>query len=248
MLNYFKYNGGDSRDYGVLIRNKQTYNQAEKDITFEPVAGKSGDIVIDNGRYNNIEIGYGVTLFAPTFNDMSVNQNLNLAYATQDLKDWLISDGNYHKLTDCYDPDYYRMACYTGGMEFETFTTNIAKTDIIFNCKPHKYRHDGEDLIEVSHGEIIYNPEAHESLPYIKIYPQKTGAVILGIKNQTINLSEVEGYIEIDSEMQNVYKGLTPQNNLLKSTGYPILASGFNTINFVSNVAKVEIIPRWRTI
>ena len=139
MLNYFKFNGGDSRDYGVLIRNKKTYNQAEKDITFEPVAGRSGDIVIDNGRYNNVEMGYGVTLFAPTLDEKNINQNINLAYSTQDLKDWLIADGNYYKLTDCYDPDYYRMACYSGGMEFETFTTNIAKTDINRDKSWRKY-------------------------------------------------------------------------------------------------------------
>ena len=249
MLNYFKFNGGDSRDYGVLIRNKKTYNQAEKDITFEPVAGRSGDIVIDNGRYNNVEMGYGVTLFAPTLDEKNINQNINLAYSTQDLKDWLIADGNYYKLTDCYDPDYYRMACYSGGMEFETFTTNIAKTDIIFNCKPYKYRNDGNSLIEISHGESIYNPEAHESLPYIKIYSMnKTGNVMVGINGQTIYLSQVDEYIEIDSEMQNVYKDLTPQNNLLKSTGFPTLSPGNNKINYIANVAKVEIIPKWRTI
>lgn len=249
MLNYFKFNGGDSRDYGVLIRNKKTYNQAEKDITFEPVAGRSGDIVIDNGRYNNIEMGYGVTLFAPTLDEKNINQNINLAYSTQDLKDWLIADGNYYKLTDCYDPDYYRMACYSGGMEFETFTTNIAKTDIIFNCKPYKYRNDGNSLIEISHGESIYNPEAHESLLYIKIYSMnKTGNVMVGINGQTIYLSQVDEYVEIDSEMQNVYKDLTPQNNLLKSTGFPTLSPGNNKINYIANVAKVEIIPKWRTI
>lgn len=249
MINYFNFNGKDSRDYGVLIRNKKTYNQAEKDITFEPVAGRSGDIVIDNGRYNNIKMGYGVTLFAPTLDKKNTNQNMNLAYSTQDLKDWLIADGNYYKLTDCYDPDYYRMACYSGGMEFETFTTNIAKTDIIFNCKPYKYRNDGNSLIEVSDGESIFNPEAHKSLPYIKIYSiTETGNVVLRLNDQTIYLSQVDEYIEIDSEMQNAFKGLTPQNNLLKSTNYPILLPGINRVNYVSNVAKVEIIPRWRTI
>lgn len=249
MINYFNFNGKDSRDYGVLIRNKKTYNQAEKDITFEPVAGRSGDIVIDNGRYNNVEMGYGVTLFAPTLDKKNTNQNVNLSYSTQNLKDWLIADGNYYKLTDCYDPDYYRMACYSGGMEFETFTTNIAKTDIIFNCKPYKYRNDGNSLIEVSDGESIFNPEAHKSLPYIKIYSiTETGNVVLRLNDQTIYLSQVDEYIEIDSEMQNVFKGLTPQNNLLKSTNFPILLPGINRINYVSNVAKVEIIPRWRTI
>lgn len=249
MINYFNFNGKDSRDYGVLIRNKKTYNQAEKDITFEPVAGRSGDIVIDNGRYNNVEMGYGVTLFAPTLDKKNTNQNVNLSYSTQNLKDWLIADGNYYKLTDCYDPDHYRMACYSGGMKFETFTTNIAKTDIIFNCKPYKYRNDGDSLIEVSDGESIFNPEAHKSLPYIKIYSiTETGNVVLRLNDQTIYLSQVDEYIEIDSEMQNVFKGLTPQNNLLKSTNFPILLPGINRINYVSNVAKVEIIPRWRTI
>lgn len=250
MLNYFKFNGGDSRDYGVLIRNKKTYNQAEKDITFEPVAGRSGDIVIDNGRYNNVEMGYGVTLFAPTLDEKNINQNINLAYSTQDLKDWLIADGNYYKLTDCYDPDYYRMACYSGGMEFETFTTNIAKTDIIFNCKPYKYRNDGENLIEINHNsEIIYNPEAHNALPYIKIYGINSHTTtVFSINGKTYILSNVDGYVEMDCEMQNVFKDTIPKNNTFQGQYLPTLSPGKNKINFISNIAKIEIIPKWRTI
>ena len=246
MLNYFEFNGKDSRDMGLLIRDKQTYNQAKRDLSFVSVPGRSGDIIIDNGKYQNVTVQYGVKLFTPYHGESNPNQNL--AYGIYDLKNWLIADGVYRRLYDSYDSDYYRLACYNGEMSFDTNDIHVVNTTIEFNCKPYRYRVDGDDTIVVNSDSLtVYNPEMYSSLPKMKIYPRKNGDVLLSVGNSTINLKNVVGYIEIDSETQNAYFGTT-NRNLDCSGTFPVLEPGQNTFYFLTNVYRVEVIPRWRAI
>ena len=55
----------------------------------------------------------------------------------------------------------------------------------------------------------------------------------------------MDGYIEIDSEIMNAYKGETLQNSKMVTSDFPKLAAGENKINWLGNVTKVEIMPRW---
>lgn len=253
MLNYFIFNGKNSLDYNVLIRNKTSYNAPERDIDIIPVAGRDGDIIIDNKKYNNISMKYGLAMVAQHL--YQPNKNLDMAYAIKDFNSWIYQvQGGYFKLTDSYDPLYYRMACITDGISWNTKTENYAESEIEFTCKPYKYLIDGEKTITISEQQTtINNPENFTALPLIRWYG-KTATCIIIINGSIykFDFTNVQhDYVTIDSEAQSVtagstnyYSNYTPSSSQL----FPTLKAGNNTIFKQGGTTKIELVPRWRCI
>lgn len=58
-------------------------------------------------------------------------------------------------------------------------------------------------------------------------------------------ISNLDEYIEIDSELMNCFKGTALKNDTVKGAEFPVLKSGVCTINCTGNVTRIEVIPRW---
>lgn len=244
-INWINFKGLDSRDFNLLIRTKDTYKRAERDISFISVPGRSGDVVIDNNRYKNVEIQYGVRLFATQLSNLKDNENFFYSY--EEISRWLTSDGNYYKLFDSYDKMYYRKACLINGFNASQPHHSVADFDLKFNCKPFRYRFDGDDIIEVTNqNTVIENTEIYESLPYIKIWG--SGDIYLHIGGRQYNFFSVSDYVECDSESMNVYKSMISKNAYYQGTAFPTFEAGENNISWSGNITKIQIKPRWRTI
>ena len=112
-----------------------------------------------------------------------------------------------------------------------------------FNCKPLKYSFEGQTPVVFTAGGSLYNAEFFPSSPYIKITGSDT--VTLTINNASFTFSDIDEYIEIDSEAMNAYKGTVAKNNKMTGAGFPTLAPGKNVIAWTGNVTRLEIVPRW---
>lgn len=237
-LPYLYYKGTNSRYYGLYIKEKGVYKGAARDLSYISVAGHSGDLIIDNGRYKNVSIPYKLELVNTT------------AYAFEELSrainKWLLSEPGYFKLWDSYDPDYYRLASYSGEVNIEQELRQCGTLDITFNCKPYKYAKSGDNSIGIETSAHINNPEAYSCEPYIKLYG--SGNLQLHVNGKTYHFNDVDEYVEVDSESKNCYKGATDLNNKMVADGFPELVPGDNFISRNASVTRIEIIPRWRTI
>lgn len=251
MINYFNYNGYDTRDMGIIIKSHNAYDRPERDIEFVPVPGRNGSLIVDNERYNNIAITYNCRLFSPDVPAEIKNKNVNMSYTIRELSQHFMFDGNYYILTDSYNPDYYRHATCVSGIPFELLKLrDIIDFAIQFNCKPQLYRWDGQKLFEVDFNTPVYNPENTVAKPYFKIYPsENANTVVLGVESETLAINNISGkpYIEYDCETQNAsYNG---QNLNKYATGkISGLKPGKHYITAVSGIAKVEIKGRWYMI
>lgn len=250
MIHYFEYNGKDSRDYDVYITDKSAYNKPQRDISFESVVGRSGDLIIDNGRYKNLDIEYNLRLFAK---EIIGNNNPNdFAFAFSRVADWLRSNNNYCRLTDSYNPNYYRMAVVNSSISLTQKHPMIGDFSVTFNCKPYIYNFSGDNIIEIAQsGEVIYNYENSDSLPLIRAYSNNSSSpttIVFAINERGFSVTNVLDYVDIDSEMMNVYKGETNMNANYSASSFPTFNIGSNTITFVANVSKLSIKPRWRSI
>ena len=105
---------------------------------------------------------------------------------------------------------------------------------------------DGKREIRILEPGKIYNPEDWESRPYIKIVGN--GDITLFINNDSFPIRGVDGYIEVDSEMQMAYKGTELQNDKTAFSVPPVLLPGANNISFTGEVKEIIIIPRWRCL
>lgn len=233
-LPYFIFKDKSSLELGLYILEKSNIKGAERDIEYQSVPGRDGDLVIDNGRYKNVNISYKLEMLASSDTEFSSNVKM--------LKNTLLSESGYFYLWDTYDPYYFRKASYTGGLEMDQ--ENRKNTcSISFNCKPYRYSPTGQNKITLTASGHINNTEYISSLPYIKI--TGSGNITLAINDDDFVFTAVDGYIEIDSETMNVYKDTISQNQKMTGGNFPKLTSGANYIAWSGAVTSVEIIPRW---
>ena len=229
-MEYFIFNGISSTNFGMYISKKKIYSFPARDMSFQAVPGRNGDVIIDNGRYENIEISYTVGF-------------KNLKENISEIKNWLCQSG-YCRLTDTYQPDCFRYAAFSTKLDISETIKNVGEATITFNCKPYIYNFYGQEAQTFTGSFSIYNFFGVNAEPYIKI--TGTGTVHLNINERTYTIKDIDEYIEIDSELMNAFKENTLCNKDIGFTEFPVLKPGESYISFVGDVEKIEIIPRWR--
>lgn len=238
MMNGFPYlifKERSSLDFGLYVTEKGSYKGASRDITYTSVPGRSGDLITDNGRYKNISIPYKMALLNTT--------GRGFEEIAHQIKGWLLAEAGYFRLWDSYDSKYFRLASFSEEADIEQELRDLGSLALTFDCKPFKYSIEGQKAVTFTAAGDLYNVEFFASLPYIKI--TGAGAVTLYINNEAFSFSDIDGYIELDSEIMNAYKGISPQNDKMTSSAFPSLAPGKNSISWTGTVEKVEIVPRW---
>ena len=124
---------------------------------------------------------------------------------------------------------------------------NIKNFKCTFTIDPFTFFKEGIELKEIYSPIILYNGKVNQdSEPYIKIYGN--GDITVKINNQNLIVKNVDGSLEVDSQLKNCFKNvngiIVNCNNQMYSL-FPILEVGENNISWTGSVTKIEIIPRW---
>lgn len=241
-MSYFTYNGRSSAEFGLHIEKKDVFSAPEYDAEFISIPGRSGDIINPNRRFSNIKVTY--TVFLARKNAPA------LAAVLRDIKGWLYSEPDrYHEITDSYDAEYFRYGVISGNLDIEEQLNKVGGFTVTFNCKPFKYSFAGQQTVTVDASELtIANPTAFESRPYIKLYGNGTVVIMIQPQGRGMMISNLDEYIEIDSELMNCFKDTVLKNDTVTGEGFPVLKPGENSIACSGNVRRVEVIPRWRCL
>ena len=229
---YFIYDGISSEEFGIKIKKGGINNFSSPQRSYETiqVKGRNGDLIIDNGSYENFTLEIECYLDA---------RNSNLNTISKEFKKWLLSDLKYKKLI--LGTDYYYEAICVNKIDISEVVKNFGECLIVFNCKPLKREIFGDSKITLTQSSTLYN-NGLASNPYIRVVG--SGDITININNQKLILKAVEGYIEVDAELYNCFKGDVNQNNKMYSD-FPILEEGQNDISWEGNVTRLEILPRW---
>ena len=128
------FDGVDLVDFGVTLSGVGTFNAPERDVEYKPVPGRNGDIILDNGRYNNISVTY------------PVNIETHLPGKVRALSEFLMSHKGYFRLEDSYHPDEFRMAQFAGPIDINSTGRHnrYGTTSLTFNCMPQRFLKSGE--------------------------------------------------------------------------------------------------------
>lgn len=247
--NYFSFFVGDasiptsSKEYGMLVTGA-VYGTPERELENISVPGLNGDVIVDHGRWKNIEVTYHCeiaknfreNIFA--FNN-AIGRNMN----------------QYKPLRDSYDTTHYREARFVGATNPEPLAyAESGKVDIVFDCKPQRYL-DQQIRIDVTTTTTVRNTTGYEALPIFIVREPGT----FTITNEdgtghtmTILHSWFDTYATmiIDSESKTCGNGslMNPVNgNSYVSGIFPTLKFGVNTVT-VSNGLQMQINPRWWTL
>jgi phage-related protein len=186
-----KFGGVDSADYGIYISGEGVYNAPRRAVEMVSVPGRNGDIAIDQGHYENIEVKYP----CGTFGDDQEQFRVKLGR----FRNAILAKRGYQRLEDEYHPDEYREALFVEAIEVTpTSHSTAGQFSLVFNCKPQRFLKAGEDVISVvTSPKNVPNPTPFESRPMLEVY----GYGSLTIGDYEIELSDGSvGTIEIAGE------------------------------------------------
>lgn len=234
MIHFFTFDGKSSRDCGLVISGGQTFGAPERDAEQVEIPGRNGALTISRNRFKNITVSYSAFL------------RRDFAENAAALRAWLLGGEGYRRLEDTYHPDSFRMARFSGPLEFETgFLNRTGEVTLSFDCKPQRFLKSGELAAAYTAPAVLYN-DGFPALPLIKV--MGTGAGNLYAGGVTVRILALDGYLYLDSDTQNAYKGTLNQNSAIRAPEFPVLQPGKNTVSWDGGVAGVEITPRWWTV
>lgn len=240
-MNYFEYKGIRSSDMGLRIEGKNVFSAPKYDVDFLEIPGRDGDLIAGNGRFPNVQVTYSV--FLPAKNISELSQKITA------VKAWLYSGlDSYHTLSDTYDTAFFRHAVYAGKLNIEDELNRIGVFTISFSCKPFRYDEAGTVSTTLSaSGDVLLNPYPFTSHPIIRIEGKGKGTLTIQSEgsNATWNFTDIDGYVEVDSEQMNFYKDAEPKNDTVSGNGFPLLYPGENAISYSGGITAVTVIPRW---
>lgn len=242
------YNGRSLNELGFAIKTKPIYTVASRSINFHPILGRSGDVIVDDKRYNNVEMTYSINSIPHL---VAAESNQELVHA---LIDWLApTDGEYKELRDDWNQGYFCEAICTNIGEISSNLFLGLDTVIKFSRKPFWYSQQGQYMKTIEQNDKTYhfhNPEIYDSEPLIKIYG--SGNIDILLNGRYFHLKNVDEYIVIDSETGNATKDDVMHNEVTSFDYPPVFKSGDNSVRFKAmagaTFTKAEIIPRWRRL
>lgn len=226
-----KFGNIDFSGDGAYIWGAGEYSAPTRSVDMIEVPGRNGDLLFDNGNYNNTTARFSVIITK----DIPKN--------TDRLKYLLYSQKGYQRLYDSDLKGFYRVAAFNSGFDLTEIDAGVVHIE--FDCKPQKYDILGENAVVFTGAGNINNKYFEPSRPIITVYGSGAGNVQIG--NQNIVISEIDEYVTIDAEMQDAFKETQNKNNTI-NTADIVLEVGKNAISFGGGVTKVEIKPKWVTI
>lgn len=243
-MNFFTYNGQSSADFGLHIESKNVFSAPAFDATFQAIPGRNGDLIISNNRFANASVSFTAFVAHRTIQ--------SLADTLRAIRGWLFAEPDrYHPITDSYDTGFVRYGVIKEGLDIEEQLNRIGSFTVNFSCKPFRYSEAGNESVSVAtSGEVLNNPFLFTSRPYLRITGSGEGALTIQSagSNRTWTFSDIDGYVEADSEQMNFYKDTLLKNDTVTGSGFPLLYPGDNTLSFSGGITSLAVTPRWCTL
>lgn len=230
MRHVLTFNNKAFSDFNTFWDGSQLFVKPERSIEKIEIMGKSGDLTIDNNRFQNLPLSF----------NCFIRDHFTINY--ENLMNYLYGQKGYKRLETSTEPDIYRMGQYNASNEPNTGAwLKYGSFTLEFDCMPQKWLKIGDMGIDVTSSITLQNPTNFIAKPLIEV----VGTGTIRINNQTCQLSANNSVSTIDCEIQDVYEGLINRNGDFTYTGddFPVLNEGINNIDVTG--CAIKIYPRW---
>ena len=240
-----KWGGEDSTNYGIVVRESPVFDKPKRKQTVFSVPGRNGSILFQQDAFEDVVRTYKVWVSEDMQEDSGGVVSGLLPERISAVTAWLNSKKGYQELEDSFEPDFFRLAYYSGDDSFSDDLLQYGEAELRFVCRPERFLKTGKTAVTVTNGATMTNPTKFDAKPLIHI--EGSGNVTVTFGGQSIT-ADVFDYINIDCDTMNAYR-LTTENRNDKITGsFPSLLSGDNTITISGTTTLVTITPRYFTI
>ena len=224
------FNGKNSDEYKIIVEHYPSFTVPKRSYKTVSVPGRSGDICIDNGRWENVTAKYKIAL-----------DGHSVGYAAAyDLAAEFIGQTGYQRLEDTYDTSVYRLAMVSNDTEIENHLMEMGRGTLEFDCMPQRWLKIGETPVTLSAEGTITNPTLEYAKPLITV----TGTGVLSVNGTIVTINKNDTTITLDCETEDAYTGVENKNGDIYIDDFPTLQPGVNAI-IPADKMTVEITPRW---
>ena len=216
-----------------LLMYKSEIPSINEEVEYHPVDGRKGTLTEKTGTFKDRVLKFGF--------DLKRIKNESLEEFSERL--FYVED----TLNNCTGKDLV----YFSNQNYKYIVKNIKINTIEdtlchdiqleITCEPFRYLNFEEEIILTKHETIYYSG----SMPgecKIKIYG--SGNVQLTINSETIQVKNIDEYVELDSKLLLCLNKDKTSKTIDMIGDFPILTKGTNNISWIGNVSKVEILPR----
>lgn len=227
--------GKSLKDFGIYVSGENTFNAPAWAIETFSVPGRHGELLQLMDRMEPISVSYPAFI-RHKFPECSAQARL-----------YLLGRPGWRRIEDDYHPDCFRWGYFAGPLDFDARFLNLsAEMELVFTCQPQRWLKAGETPVDMTSGQTITN-DWMPAKPLIQLTGTEAGELRVG--SSTITITEMEGGLTIDCDVQNAYDGTANRNGTIKvSGGFPVLEAGETTITYSGGITAVQITPRWWTV
>jgi len=221
----FTYKGIRSSDMGLQIDGNLTFEAPRRDMNLVSVAGRDGDVVMDNGRYESV---------TRTINCRLKTTNENVESVINRIHNWLATDVNFHDFHWSGDSDFTYKAMVENPSRTQRVLSKLARIALKFRIHPIKYLTSSLNEREVVSDTNIANQFSLSAKPIIRVVGN--GNVVINIGSQILDLRNVLHEITIDCETMTVVGHDGNAEFAKMYSTFPELRPGNNVITFDGDV------------
>ncbi len=220
MAFWVEFKGEKSTEFGFKVLSCEIPSRPKRSTENIALPGRAESLTKIKSEYTNISITVcfdvgSRTVLREAFEWLSGRGNL------------IVSDesGKFYKATSCDVISTTRVA------------DSITRFTVKFDCAPFAYTVSNPP-ISVTENTVFTVGGSIYCEPIYKVYCNGNGS--FSVNGQTVELTDIDEYITIDSSIRHAYKGQVVQNS--KCNGiYPFLSVGENAIQITDNVTQIEI-------
>ena len=233
------FGGVCSNRFGVYLTDIRIADSPKRDISFLSIPGRNGDLIIDNNRWNNVDITYS----------FAITKGFSGGFDA--FKAALLSQNGYQELSDSIYPEVFRLAIVKAAINPKPLSRNRAGTfDVTFHCKPQRYLKSGRTTIHITKPTTLYGG-GFAAKPLVTVYGSGPGTLTIG--KTTVEIKDMDDRLTLDCDLQTAYRYLgdsAPENmnGNIYAPSFPELGKGENPISWTGGISNIDIIPRWWTI
>lgn len=232
---YFIYNGKDSRNFGLKIKNNFSFPLPKKKLDFIEVPGREDPIIIDRESHSPIDVTFDVKLIS--------DEEENLDQQIRRIGKWLRSSSDWTTLEFSGLQGVYLKAIHYEQLDVLEVLRNYGKAKIKFKCQPLKFKKSGDLWTECKKGTTFINHEEVSSKPLI--YVKGRGSVKIDIGADSLEIKNIDNDIFIDCQTGEAWNNKGMQFDKIYTYPFPKLRPGRNVINWEGNVEDFQIKTRW---
>ena len=163
------FNGTSSEAFGLIVEQLPPSVHAPRRGDLISIPGRNGVIVREDGSFETYQQEYKIS-----FSEAA--QGIDPYETARDIAVWLLGTPGFHRLEDGFEPDYFRMARYSGEFNVDTMLMEYGKATLTFDVQPQRYLKSGETPLTFTGGSMssIVNPTQFEARPLLKFTDTST--------------------------------------------------------------------------